>query len=94
MAITKKEIEHVARLARLDSSGGVFDSLSEDMQSIVAMVDKLQRLDLSAVSDTVDLSRKNAFREDEAHESFSREKILKNAPSKDSGGISVPKIVE
>ncbi|MCX7614858.1 MAG: Asp-tRNA(Asn)/Glu-tRNA(Gln) amidotransferase subunit GatC [Clostridiales bacterium] len=94
MAITKKEIEHVARLARLDSSGGIFDSLSSDMQSIVAMVDKLQELDLSAISDTVDLTRVNALREDEVQESSPREKILKNAPSKESGGISVPKIVE
>ena len=94
MAITKKEIEHVARLARLDSSGGVFDSLSEDLQTIVTMVDRLQELDLSRIQDTVDLSRKNALREDEARESFPREKILKNAPAQESGGISVPKIVE
>ncbi len=94
MAITKKEIEHVARLARLDSSGGVFDSLSADMQSIVKMVDTLQELSLNASEDSVDLSRKNAFREDEVKDSFPREKILQNAPTQEAGGISVPKIVE
>ncbi|MDP4109110.1 MAG: Asp-tRNA(Asn)/Glu-tRNA(Gln) amidotransferase subunit GatC [Bacillota bacterium] len=94
MAITKKEIEHVAKLARLDSSGGVFDTLSADMQSIVAMVDTLQELDLSAMEDSVDLSRKNVFRSDEVLSSFPRDKILKNAPSQEAGGVSVPKIVE
>ena len=41
MAISRKEIEHIASLARLDSTGGIFDRLADDMQGIVAMVDKL-----------------------------------------------------
>ena len=36
MAITRQEIEHIAVLARLDSTGGIFDKLAEDMQGIVA----------------------------------------------------------
>ena len=39
MAISRKEIEHIASLARLDSTGGIFDRLADDMQGIVAMVD-------------------------------------------------------
>lgn len=46
MAISRKEIEHIASLARLDSTGGIFDRLADDMQGIVAMVDKLAELDL------------------------------------------------
>ena len=41
MAISRKEIEHIASLARLDSSEGIFDRLADDMQGIVGMVDKL-----------------------------------------------------
>ena len=44
MAITRKDIEHIAALARLDISGEHFDRLAEEMQSIVGMVDKLQEL--------------------------------------------------
>ncbi len=32
MAISRKEIEHIASLARLDSTGGIFDRLADDMQ--------------------------------------------------------------
>ena len=49
MAISRKEIEHIASLARLDSTGGIFDRLADDMQGIVAMVDKLASL-ISATS--------------------------------------------
>ena len=41
MAISRKEIEHIASLARLDSTGGIFDRLADDMQGIVAMVDEV-----------------------------------------------------
>ncbi|MFR5361553.1 MAG: hypothetical protein ACLTGV_07490 [Butyricicoccus sp.] len=32
MAISRKEIEHIASLARLDSTGGIFDRLADDMR--------------------------------------------------------------
>ena len=51
MAISRKEIEHIASLARLDSTGGIFDRLADDMQGIVAMVDKLAELDLGDITD-------------------------------------------
>ena len=31
MAISRKEIEHIASLARLDSTGGIFDRLADDI---------------------------------------------------------------
>ena len=66
MAISRKEIEHIAVLARLDSNGGIFDRLAEDMQGIVGMVDKLQQLDLGDITDQIDTERVNALREDVA----------------------------
>ena len=60
MAISRKEIEHIASLARLDSTGGIFDRLADDMQGIVAMVDKLAELDLGDITDVINTERKNA----------------------------------
>jgi aspartyl-tRNA(Asn)/glutamyl-tRNA(Gln) amidotransferase subunit C len=34
------------------------------------------------------------FREDVAKESYDREKLLANAPSKENGCVQVPKVVE
>ena len=45
MAISRKEIEHIASLARLDSSEGIFDRLADDMQGIVGMVEDAVKAD-------------------------------------------------
>lgn len=95
MAIERKEIEHIAVLARLDSTGGIFDRLAEDMQGIVAMVDKLQNLDLGDISDKIDTEHKNAMREDIAHENSNPEQLIKpTAPDFQAGGVAVPRVVE
>lgn len=95
MAISRKEIEHIASLARLDSSEGIFDQLADDMQAIVGMVDKLAELDLGDITDTIDTERKNAFHEDEVIEAFTPDVLLKpNAPDFQAGGVAVPRVVE
>lgn len=95
MAISRKEIEHIAVLARLDSNGGIFDRLAEDMQNIVHMVDKLQQLDLGDITDQIDTERKNALREDVPHADGNPDTLIKpNAPDFQAGGVAVPRVVE
>lgn len=95
MAITRQEIEHIAVLARLDSTGGIFDRLAEDMQGIVGMVDKLQELQLDDLNDVIDTERKNAFHEDEPVQLFTPDLLIApNAPTFEAGGVSVPRVVE
>lgn len=94
MAITTEDIAYIAGLARLDPKGAGFDKLAEDMQDIVAMVDRLQELDLGDITDVIDTERTNALREDEEVPSYPREEILANAPVVECGGVSVPRVVE
>lgn len=95
MAITRMEIEHIALLARLDSNGGIFDRLAEDMQDIVGMVDKLQQLDLGDTADVIDTERKNAFHEDQVIQEYTPDKLIApNAPDFQAGGVAVPRVVE
>lgn len=95
MAISRKEIEHIASLARLDSSGGIFDRLAEDMQDIVGMVDKLAELDLGDISDVINTERKNAFHEDEVIQNYTPDQLIaQNAPDFQAGGVAVPRVVE
>ncbi len=95
MAISRDEIEHIAVLARLDSTGGIFDRLAEDMQGIVAMVDQLQQLDLGDITDHIDTDRKNALREDIVHADGNPETLIRpNAPQFEAGGVAVPRVVE
>ena len=76
MAISRKEIEHIASLARLDSTGGIFDRLADDMQGIVGMVDKLAELDLGDITDVINTERKNAFHEDVVIQEYTRTSSL------------------
>lgn len=95
MAISRKEIEHIAALARLDVSGEMFEHLAEDMQNIVGMVDKLQTLALDDISDVINTERKNAIREDVAVQDYAPEELIKpNAPDFQAGGVAVPRVVE
>lgn len=95
MAITRKDIEHIAVLARLDMSGESFDRLAEDMQNIVGMVDQLQSLDLGDITDVINAERKNALREDVPVQEYTPEELVKpNAPDFQAGGVAVPRVVE
>ncbi len=95
MAVTVKEIEHIAKLARLDSAGGKFDKLAADMQGFVEMVDKLQELDLGSITDAINTEYKNALREDTVVNVSDPDKLIRaNAPEFEAGGVSVPKVVE
>lgn len=95
MAISRKEIEHIAVLARLDSSGGIFDRLAEDMLGIVQMVDKLAELDLGDVTDVINTERKNAFHEDVVVQEYTPDELVRpNAPDFQAGGVAVPRVVE
>ena len=95
MAISRKEIEHIASLARLDSTGGIFDRLAGDLQGIGGMVDKLAEYDLGDLTDVIDTERTNAFHEDEVIQEYTPDELIEpNAPDFQAGGVAVPRVVE
>ena len=95
MVISKDEVKHIARLAKLSLSEEEVEKYACDLGQIAEFVEQLNEIDISGVSPTAHVvDKKNVFRKDEKKESFPREQILKNAPSKEAGCISVPKVVE
>lgn len=95
MKITKEEVLHVAKLARLKLTEDETERLMTDMGSIISFADKLNELDTDGVVPTAHaIPMQNAFRADEIKESFDRDEILKNAPSTDGDGFLIPKVVE
>ena len=95
MKITKEEVLHVAKLARLNLTEEETERLMSDMGSIIGFADKLNELDTEGVVPTAHaIPMQNAFREDEVKSSYDREDILKNAPSSDGDGFLIPKVVE
>ena len=94
MKISKEEVKHIASLAKLNFQDQELEKLALQLEGIVEFAQQLDEVNVEGISPTAHiLDTKNVFRKDEIHESFERAEILKNAPSKDCGCISVPKVV-
>jgi aspartyl-tRNA(Asn)/glutamyl-tRNA(Gln) amidotransferase subunit C len=95
MKITMKEVEHVARLARLELTGEEKERMRAQLDSILTYIDKLNELDTSAVEPTSHvLPMMNVFRDDEVRPSLSQEETLANAPDRQDLFFRVPRILE
>ncbi|CFY01722.1 Aspartyl/glutamyl-tRNA(Asn/Gln) amidotransferase, C subunit [Syntrophomonas zehnderi OL-4] len=94
MALTIKEVEHVALLARLELDDFEKELFAQQLSSILEYVDKLNELDTDGVEPLAHiLPIYNIFRKDEVKPSSSREEILANAPLVEIGQYKVPKIM-
>ncbi len=94
MSITKKEVEHVALLARLQLNEEEIDSYTIQLNSILVWVEKLNELDVTNVEPTAHvLPMENVFREDKVRPSLEMEKVLANAPDTKDTFFKVPRIV-
>jgi aspartyl-tRNA(Asn)/glutamyl-tRNA(Gln) amidotransferase subunit C len=95
MKITKQEVEHVAKLARLELSDQEKDRLTTQLSNILTYVEKLNELDTKGVEPTSHvLDIKNVMRDDVPAPSLTQDRALANAPEKAAGHYKVPKIIE
>lgn len=95
MPITRKDVEYVARLARLRLSEEEKERLTTQLGAIVEYVEKLNGLDTASVEPTAHvLSLRNVTRPDEAKPCIDREKILALAPRAADGFVKVPRVIE
>ena len=95
MKITRAEVEHVARLARLELSAAEAETFTGQMDAILAYVDKLNELDTAGITPTSHaVPVENAFRADEVRPSIGIDNALANAPDRVEGFFRVPKVIE
>lgn len=95
MSISKEEIKHIANLSRLNVSDDELEKYAMTLSNIVDMANEISKLNTDNVKPTAHiLESVNVFRKDEVKPSYSRDKILTNAPTKEAGCISLPKVVE
>ena len=95
--ITKKDVEYVARLARLALSDEEKERYTAQLESILEYIDKLNKADTADVPVTTHvLSLSNVWREDGAEPDRlgSPDDILKNAPEAEGSFFKVKKIIE
>ncbi len=95
MKISKQEVEHVAKLARLELSEQEMTLYTGQLSDILTYIEKLNELDTSQVEATAHvLDIKNVMRDDVPSTCLTQEQALANAPDKDAGHYRVPKIIE
>lgn len=95
MSVTKKDVDYVADLARLEFTEEESESLAEDMNQILDHMNTLEEVDTSDVEPlehVVDLEYR--LRKDEAKEPLSHDDALKNAPDADTDYFRVPRVIE
>ena len=94
MAITREEVLHVAKLARLELTDDEVVRLTGELSAILEAVSKVGELDLSDVPPTSHpLELVNGWAEDEPHESLSLDQAFANAPAREGDLFKVPPTV-
>jgi aspartyl-tRNA(Asn)/glutamyl-tRNA(Gln) amidotransferase subunit C len=91
VSISRDQVLHVARLARLDLSDDEVERLTAELGAILDAVSKVAELDLADVPPTSHpLALVNAWAEDVPHDSLSLDDVFANAPSRDGDSFRVP----
>ena len=95
MAITKKDVDYIARLAKLKFSEEEKERFTSQLAKIVGYIQKLNELNTEGVEPTAHvLPLKNVTRPDEVRPSLDRAVILELAPRSGEGFIKVPQVIE
>lgn len=91
MAISRDEVLHVARLARLELGEEEVARFAEQLNAILEAVGKVGELDLEGVEPTAHpLDLVNVWAEDEPRPPLDVEDALANAPDREEGFFRVP----
>lgn len=95
--VTKKDVEKIADLARLQLSGEELDGLTGDLNNILDYIDQLKEVNVAGVEPLENINEdvgENVLRRDEVGESLTQADALKNAPKAADGFFLVPKVIE
>ena len=94
MSVTLKDVEHIATLARLEFTDEEKAMFTHQLNSILAYVEQLNRLDTTNVeplSHVIELDE--AYREDIVKPGVTQQDALRNAPAKTDKFFKVPKVI-
>lgn len=95
MSISREEVEHVARLARLELTAEEVELFREQLSAVLERVQRIQAFDLDSVPETshpADLT--NVWRDDVVVPPPPPDVVLENAPVREKQFFRVPRILE
>jgi aspartyl-tRNA(Asn)/glutamyl-tRNA(Gln) amidotransferase subunit C len=94
MAITRRDVENVALLARLQLTDVELDRLAGELANIVSYVDHLSEVDTEGIEPMAHaVEVHNVFADDQVRPSLPREAALANAPRHNDRGYLVPPVL-
>jgi aspartyl-tRNA(Asn)/glutamyl-tRNA(Gln) amidotransferase subunit C len=94
-AITRADVERVARLARLQLTEAEQAAVTLDLDSILRYVEMLSQVDTRDVEPTTTvIPMSSVMREDQVRPGLSQAEALANAPDPVDGCFRVPRILE
>ncbi len=95
MAVTIKEVENIAKLAKLKFSNEETEKLQGDLNKILEYIDELNEVNLDDTEPMENINELvNVTRKDEIIKGLSQEEALKNAPEKTGNYFKVPKVID
>ncbi len=93
-AVTRQELAHLARLARLEVSEAELDTFAGQLDVVLAAVARVAEVaadDIPPTSHSVPLT--NVFRADVVTPSLDRDEVLAAAPAAEGGRFRVPRML-
>ena len=95
MKLSREEVLHIARLARLGLTEAEVDKLREQLSNILENFEVLQSVDTSDVPSTAQsVARQNVVSADEVAPSLPQSQVLANAPQKEGEFFRVRAVLE
>ncbi|MBD3419410.1 MAG: Asp-tRNA(Asn)/Glu-tRNA(Gln) amidotransferase subunit GatC [Chitinivibrionales bacterium] len=92
--ITGKDVEYIAKLARLTVEEDEQEHFAAQLSSILEYIEQLNQAATDDVPPTAFVSPEHSpMREDSEQPSLSREDALRNAPLQKQGHFAVPKVI-
>jgi len=95
MAISRKEVDHVAFLARLGLTDEEKATLQEQLSAILEHMRTINELDTSQIPPTAQvIPLRNVMRADEPEPSLPVDDVMRNAPDREGTFFRVPPVLE
>jgi len=95
MKLSKKEVEHIAQLARLGITEKEKEKYAEQLSAILDYVEQLNKIDTKNVEPIAHITGvENVMRQDEIKNKPDRDNLLKNTPAQEKGFIKVKSILD
>jgi aspartyl-tRNA(Asn)/glutamyl-tRNA(Gln) amidotransferase subunit C len=93
--ISRADVEHVARLARLGLTDADIDQMAGQLNRILEAIGRLQSVDTSSVGPTAQvIALENVMRDDVVRDGITRDAALAGAPLREGAFLRVPVILE